>query len=56
MIAGAGHVCVGLTGGVGFLLRFIGPVTVVPTLTITALYAYRAVVKYAKVQWGVAFL
>ena len=34
MIAGGIHMLIGLTGLVGVLLRFIGPITVVPALTI----------------------
>ena len=56
MIAGGLHFLVGLTGLVGLLLRFIGPVTVVPALTIMALYVYKATVKFAKAQWGIAFM
>ncbi|KAH3788486.1 hypothetical protein DPMN_166630 [Dreissena polymorpha] len=56
MIAGGLHVLVGLTGIVGFLLRFIGPITVVPSLTIMALYVYSATVRFAKAQWGIAVL
>ena len=56
MIAGGLHCLVGLTGIVGLLLRFIGPVTVVPALTIMALYVYKATVKFARAQWGIAFM
>lgn len=56
MIAGCLHMLVGLTGMVGFLLRFIGPVTVIPALTITSLYIYKATVTFAKTQWPVAIL
>lgn len=54
MIAGALHMFVGLTGIVGYLLKFIGPVTVVPALTIMALYVYSATVRFASAQWGIA--
>ncbi|XP_052804781.1 solute carrier family 23 member 1-like [Mya arenaria] len=56
MIAGAVHMLFGLTGMVGVLLRFIGPVTIIPALTVVALYIYRATTKFAKAQWGVAML
>ena len=56
MIAGAMHMLVGLTGIAGLLLRFIGPVSVIPAITITVLHIYRAVISFCKVQWGVAFL
>ncbi|XP_052770905.1 solute carrier family 23 member 2-like [Mya arenaria] len=56
MIAGVLHVLVGLTGIVGLLLRFIGPITVVPALTIMALYVFSATVRFAKAQWGITVL
>ena len=56
MIAGAFHMLVGLTGVPGVFLRFIGPVTIVPALTIVALFIYKATTKFAKTQWGVALL
>lgn len=56
MIAGALHTLVGVTGVVGFLLRFVGPVTVVPALTIMALYVYSATVRFARAQWGIAIM
>ena len=56
MIAGGLHFLVGLTGLVGLLLRFIGPVTVVPALTIMGLYVYKATVKFARAQWGITFM
>ena len=56
MIAGALHMLVGLTGVAGFLINFIGPVTIVPALTIIGIYIYKATTKFAKTQWGVSLL
>ncbi|KAL4231463.1 hypothetical protein ACF0H5_009040 [Mactra antiquata] len=56
MLAGALHMFVGMFGIVGLLLRFIGPITVVPALTLMALYVFRATVRFAKAQWGIAGL
>ncbi|KAJ8317212.1 hypothetical protein KUTeg_005116 [Tegillarca granosa] len=56
MIAGIIHMLIGMTGIVGYLVRFIGPVTVVPALTAVSLYSFRATVKFAQAQWGVAYL
>lgn len=47
---------VGFTGLVGVLINFIGPVTIVPALTIIGIYIYKATTKFAKTQWGVALL
>ncbi|KAJ8304043.1 hypothetical protein KUTeg_017626 [Tegillarca granosa] len=52
--AGAIHCLVGVTGLVGLLLRFIGPVTIVPTVLLTGLYITRATTDFAKVHWGVS--
>lgn len=56
MIAGMIHMLIGMTGIVGYLVRFIGPVTVVPALTAVSLYSFRATVKFAQAQWGIAYL
>ncbi|XP_053374769.1 solute carrier family 23 member 1-like isoform X2 [Mercenaria mercenaria] len=56
MIAGALHMLVGLTGIVGLLINFIGPVTIVPALTVIGIYIYKATTKFAKTQWGVSML
>ncbi|KAL4222457.1 hypothetical protein ACF0H5_018497 [Mactra antiquata] len=56
MVAGAFHFLVGSLGIIGILLRFIGPVTVIPALTIIGLYIYKATVRFAKTQWSVAII
>ncbi|KAJ8317030.1 hypothetical protein KUTeg_004934 [Tegillarca granosa] len=56
MIAGFIHMLIGMTGLVGFLIRFIGPVTVVPSLTVVGLFSYRATVGFASAHWGIAFM
>ena len=56
MIAGTFQMLVGLTGLIGLLLRFVGPITVVPPLTIIGLQVYKATTRFAKAQWGVAIL
>ena len=56
MIAGAFQMLVGLTGLIGLLLKFVGPITIVPALTIIALQVYKATTRFAKAQWGVSML
>ena len=56
MIGGAIHVLFGLTGLVGVLVKFVGPITIIPTITIIALVVYKATVKFIKTQIGVSFL
>lgn len=56
MVAGAVHTFVGATGIVGVLLRFIGPITIVPTVLLIGLYMIKATAKFVVVHWGVAML
>ena len=56
MVAGTFQMLVGLTGLIGVLMRFVGPITVVPPLTILALQVYKATTRFAKAQWGVSLL
>ena len=56
MVAGAFHTFVGATGIVGVLLRFIGPITIVPTVLLIGLYMIKATAKFVVVHWGVALL
>ncbi|XP_053385784.1 solute carrier family 23 member 1-like [Mercenaria mercenaria] len=56
MIAGALQMLIGFLGLVGLLLRFIGPITVIPALTLMALYVFTSTVRFAKTQWGIAAL
>ncbi|XP_061184447.1 solute carrier family 23 member 2-like isoform X2 [Saccostrea echinata] len=54
MLAGLIHFVVGATGLVGILLRFIGPVTIVPTILLIGIYMVTSVTKFAQVHWGIA--
>ncbi|XP_061184454.1 solute carrier family 23 member 2-like [Saccostrea echinata] len=53
MLTGLIHFLVGATGLVGILLRFIGPVTIVPTILLIGIYMVSAVTKFAQVHWGI---
>ncbi|KAL5005566.1 hypothetical protein ScPMuIL_016724 [Solemya velum] len=55
MLAGLVHFLCGATGLVGFLLRFIGPITVVTAMLMVGIYIIRPVVKFAEVHWGISF-
>lgn len=55
MVAGGLHFAIGITGLVGFMLRFIGPVTIVPAITLVGLYIYKMVVKFCETDWIVSF-
>ncbi|CAL1539216.1 unnamed protein product [Lymnaea stagnalis] len=54
MLAGALHFIIGATGLVGLLLRFIGPVTLVPPITLLGLYIYEINVRFCETNWLVA--
>ncbi|XP_064601384.1 solute carrier family 23 member 1-like [Liolophura sinensis] len=46
----------GITGTLGFLMRFIGPITVVPTISLIGLSLFKVVLLYAPTQWGITIL
>ncbi|KAL5005693.1 hypothetical protein ScPMuIL_016851 [Solemya velum] len=52
MLAGVVHFLCGATGLVSFLLRFIGPITVVTAMLTIAVYMINPVMKFAEVYWG----
>ncbi|KAJ8321043.1 hypothetical protein KUTeg_002630, partial [Tegillarca granosa] len=54
--AGLIQTLLGLTGVVGKLLRYIGPITVVPVVTLIGFSIYRTAIKFCETQWGVSFL
>ncbi|XP_033757181.1 solute carrier family 23 member 2-like [Pecten maximus] len=56
MVAGVLQTMLGATGLVGRLLRFIGPITVVPVLFLIGISIYKIAVKFCNAHWGVAFL
>jgi nucleobase transporter 1/2 len=44
----------GFTGLVGVLLKFVGPLTIVPTLVLMFVFFVKPVVKFAEVSWGIS--
>ncbi|OWF55077.1 solute carrier family 23 member 1-like [Mizuhopecten yessoensis] len=56
LAAGAVHFLLGATGLVGFLLRFIGPITIVPTILLIGIYMTKAVIKFAQVNWPLSLM
>ncbi|XP_055335599.1 solute carrier family 23 member 2-like isoform X2 [Paramacrobiotus metropolitanus] len=47
------EVLLGFTGAVGFLVRFIGPLTVVPTIALTGLSLFGVAAPWAGRHWGI---
>ncbi|XP_052771950.1 solute carrier family 23 member 2-like isoform X3 [Mya arenaria] len=56
MVAGAIHTFVGFTGLVGVLLRFIGPMTIIPAVLLIGLFMIKATAKFVYVNWIVALI
>ncbi|ESO95055.1 hypothetical protein LOTGIDRAFT_117723, partial [Lottia gigantea] len=54
MVAGGIHILIGLTGLVGVIAKFVGPITIVPALMLAVLYVHRVTVKFAESYWGSA--
>ncbi|XP_052225861.1 solute carrier family 23 member 1-like isoform X4 [Dreissena polymorpha] len=56
MVAGALHTFVGFTGLVGVMLRFVGPMTIIPAVLLIGLYMIKATAKFVFVNWIVAVI
>ncbi|KAK3104361.1 hypothetical protein FSP39_000293 [Pinctada imbricata] len=56
MLVGFIHALIGGTGLIGVLLRFIGPVTIVPTILLVGIYIAEPALKFAVVYWPITFL
>ncbi|XP_033758568.1 solute carrier family 23 member 2-like isoform X1 [Pecten maximus] len=56
LAAGAVHFLVGVTGLVGVLLRFIGPITIVPTILLTGFSVTDTIIKYTQVNWPLSMM
>ncbi|XP_045190220.2 solute carrier family 23 member 1-like isoform X2 [Mercenaria mercenaria] len=56
ILAGGIHCLIGVTGLVGFLLKFVGPVTIVPAIFLIGIYLMKATAKFAKAHWGISFM
>lgn len=56
MAGGVLHCLIGLTGLVGFIMRFIGPITIVPAIVLIGLFVYKVAVEFSETFWGIAVL
>ena len=54
MVAGILHALLGFTGMIGVLLKFIGPITVVPCMVLVSVVVVNSVLKLVQVHWGIA--
>jgi len=56
ILASLGEVVLGMTGLVGVLVRYIGPLTIAPVITMIALPMVNVSTNYAQHNWWIAFL
>ncbi|KAK7508622.1 hypothetical protein BaRGS_00000188 [Batillaria attramentaria] len=56
MAGGVLHCLIGLTGLVGFIMRFVGPITIVPAIVLIGLFVYKVAVRFSETFWGIAVL
>jgi xanthine/uracil permease len=56
IVASITQVVIGCTGILGVLLQYIGPITVVPTITVVGLSLIDVALSFCKIHWGVSFL
>ncbi|EDO33581.1 predicted protein [Nematostella vectensis] len=56
MVSSLFQIFIGFSGVMGFLLRFIGPIAVAPTITLIGLSLFHVAAEHAGNHWGVAFM
>ena len=54
MVAGILHALFGFTGLIGVLLKYIGPITVVPCMVLITILLVDAMLNLVQVNWGIA--
>ncbi|XP_043319720.1 solute carrier family 23 member 1-like isoform X1 [Cervus canadensis] len=54
MVASCVQMLVGFSGLIGFLMRFIGPLTIAPTISLVALPLFDSAGDNAGIHWGIA--
>ncbi|KAH9508741.1 hypothetical protein Btru_049792 [Bulinus truncatus] len=54
LLAGFLHFLSGLTGFVSLITRFVGPITIVPVVTLFGIYIHTVVVRFSETNWLVA--
>ncbi|CAG2197921.1 SLC23A1 [Mytilus edulis] len=53
-LAGFIHMLTGMFGLVGMVMKFVGPITVIPTVLLIGLNAFKVTTKFCQVHWGIA--
>jgi len=55
VLAGFIHAFMGMSGLVGVVLRYVGPLTIVPTITLIFIFIVDPVLKFVEVSWAISF-
>jgi len=55
MVASLFEVFIGLSGLMGFMLKFIGPIVITPTITLIGLSLFSVATEAAGSQWAISF-
>lgn len=56
MVASIFQVIIGFTGVIGLMLRFIGPLSIAPTIALVGLSLFEAAAGFSGQHWGLAFV
>ena len=56
MVASLFQVVIGFSGIIGLMLRFIGPLSIAPTIALVGLSLFGAASGFSGVHWGISFL
>nr|XP_054766971.1 solute carrier family 23 member 1-like [Lytechinus pictus] len=56
MVASLFQVVIGFTGTIGIMLRFIGPLSITPTICLIGLALFKEAADFASGHWGIAFM
>lgn len=54
VFAGLLHMLIGMTGLVGLLLKFVGPITVIPMLLLLGIEFYSVMTDLCSAHWGIS--
>lgn len=56
ILASLTQVCVGSLGLMGTILRFVGPLTIAPTVSLIGLSLSHVVAMFCETHWGISML
>ena len=54
ILASVMQVLIGSTGILGLILHYIGPITIVPTITLVGLSLVDVALRFCSVHWGIS--